>query len=309
MVYYKPYSLAIHREKGMKGSIVALVTPMFQEGAIDEEAFVSLLEFHLQSGTAGVVILGSTGEGSNLREKERKRLITLAVSRLHNKLPLIVGTGSLSTARTIEATEQAFALGADAALIVTPYYNRPTQEGLKCHFSAIADAVSFPQILYNVPKRTGCDLLPETVAFLAKHKNIFAIKEATGDLSRLSQMQALIADPHFSYYSGDDPTARDFIEQGGCGVISVVANAFPETMQDLCEAALQGDKLKAEALNTVLAPWYQALSVETNPIPIKGLLAAMGKIAPGIRLPLTPLSAIFQKEMETQLKKEQGEYQ
>src|SRR3989338_10704862 len=282
-----------------KGSLVALVTPMLQDGAIDFAAFERLILWHIENQTDGLVILGTTGESATILEKERDAIIQFAIATAHKKIPVIVGTGSNATSHSIERTQKAMHLGADAVLLVTPYYNRPTQEGLFQHFSSIARSALIPQILYNVPSRTACDLLPETIARLVSFPNIVGVKEATGDLSRLQKLLAL--DLPLDYFSGDDKTAMDFMLQGGRGVISVTANVAPKKVHDLCEASLAGDREKASNIDQTLAPLYSALFVESNPIPTKWLLQKMGLIQGGIRLPLVPLSVMYQRQVGTAL--------
>jgi 4-hydroxy-tetrahydrodipicolinate synthase len=282
------------------GSMVALVTPMDKEGVIDVAALQSLIDWHVEQGTDALVVLGTTGESSTIHETERKFLLETVLARVAGRLPVIVGTGANSTAVTLLHTKEAMALGADACLIVTPYYNKPTQEGLYQHFKAIADEVAIPQILYNVPSRTGCDLLSETVARLAKFANIVGIKDATGNLNRLAEMKALVGDK-IDFYSGDDPTAMDFILQGGQGVISITSNIAPRLMHDMCAAALAGEKEKAIVLNNKLAKLHKDLCIESNPIPVKWALHAMEKILPGIRLPLTQLSEIHHQTIRAAL--------
>lgn len=281
------------------GSIVAIVTPMQANGEIDYPALRRLIDWHLESQTDGLVILGTTGESPTIDETERKKLIEMSVAYVHHRIPLIVGTGSNCTKSTIEQTKMAMELGADAALIVTPYYNKPTQEGLYQHFSAIAKAVPIPQILYNVPGRTGCDLLPETLKRLASFANIVAIKEATGDLTRLKALLELKTD--IDLLSGDDATAAEFILQGGKGVISVTANVAPELMHELCAAALAGNRDLTLKINEKLALLHKDLFLEANPIPVKWALMHMGRIQAGIRLPLTPLSAKFHGDLKAAL--------
>jgi len=271
------------------GSMVALVTPMDNEGVIDVVALQRLIDWHVEEGTDALVVLGTTGESPTIHETERKFLLETVLRQVSGRLPVIVGTGSSSTGATLMHTKEAMTLGADACLIVTPYYNKPTQEGLYQHFKTIADEVAIPQILYNVPSRTGCDLLSETVARLAKLPNIIGIKDATGNLNRLAEMKALIGD-NIDFYSGDDPTAMDFILQGGRGVISITSNVAPRLMHDMCAAALAGEEEKAVALNNKLMKLHKDLCIESNPIPVKWALHTMGMIPSGIRLPLTILS-------------------
>lgn len=271
------------------GSIVAIVTPMTDNGAIDFGAFEQLLQWHLDVGTDGVVVLGTTGESATVTNDERKLLIECAVSVLQGKIPCIVGTGSNSTVHALELTRQAMELGADGALLVTPYYNKPPQQGLFEHFSTIAKQVPIPQILYNVPSRTGCDLLPETMQQLAAHSNIVALKEATGDLGRLRSLVDLNLE--VDLLSGDDATAAEFMLSGGKGVISVAANVVPRQIKVVCKLALQQHRGDVESVNYPLQNLYQQLFVQSNPIPVKWLLAEMGSIQAGIRLPLVPLAS------------------
>lgn len=271
------------------GSMVALVTPMDEEGVIDVAALQRLVDWHVEEGTDALVVIGTTGESPTIHETERKFVIEQVMKQNDGRLPIIVGTGSNSTDVTIHHTKEAMELGADACLLVTPYYNKPTQEGLYQHYKAVAEEVAIPQILYNVPPRTACDILPETVARLADFPNIIGIKEATSDLSRVEQIKALVGDK-IDLYSGEDPTAMDFILQGGKGVISVIANVAPRLVHEMCVAALAGDADKARELNDKLSYLNNSLFVESNPIPVKWALHTMGRIPAGIRLPLTPLS-------------------
>lgn len=278
------------------GSMVALVTPMQDSGRLDRTALLRLLDWHVAAGTAAIVLLGTTGEAATISAEEREQLIHWSVEHLQSELPLIVGTGSNSTAHSISMSQQALDLGAQACLLVTPYYNKPTQQGLLQHFTAIAEAVAMPHILYNVPGRTGCDLQAVTLEKLAKLSNIVALKDATADLSRLQQ-QLQVA-PELTYLSGDDATSLDFLKQGGSGVISVTANVAPELMQRLLAAATAGDWQQAEVIQQQLMPLHHALFVESNPIPVKWLLQRMQRVAAGLRLPLTPLDARYQPKLE-----------
>ncbi len=273
------------------GNWVALVTPMHPDLTLDTQALLRLLDWHIAEGTAGIVVLGTTGEAPTLSADERIELITVTLQHVAGRLPIIVGVGSHCTDTAVHFAKQAMQLGADGVLLVTPYYNRPTQRGLVAHCTAVADAITIPVMLYNVPKRTGCDLLPETVALLSQHERIVALKEATGDLSRLDALLALDLD--LALLSGDDETACAFIRKGGVGVVSVVGNVVPAQLQAMVQAARGGDVESAEALNKQLAPLTQFLFVESNPIPVKWLLSAMGHIKPGIRLPLTALAEKF----------------
>ena len=272
-----------------EGSIPALVTPMGEDGSIDFGAWEKLLDFHLAAGTDGVVVGGTTGESPVLERGEIEQLIRRAKSQIGGRIPVIAGSGTNSTAGSVALSRAAEAAGADALLVVTPYYNKPTQEGLFQHFSAVADAVDIPVILYNVPGRTACDMLADTVARLSQHPRIAGVKEATGDIARgvaiLRQSR-----PGFLLLSGDDPTAAELIRIGARGVISVTANVAARAMHELCAAGLAGRHGEAMAINERLIPLHKALFVESNPIPVKWAVHRLGLIGPGIRLPLTPLS-------------------
>lgn len=271
------------------GSMVALVTPMQVDGSLDYEALERLVEFHVENGTDAIISVGTTGESPTLNEADHCDVIRQTVDFAAGRLPVIAGTGSNSTREAIDLTLAAMEAGADASLLVTPYYNKPTQEGLYQHFKAIAEAVAMPQILYNVPGRTACDMLPETVARLAKISNIVGLKEATGDLQRAQEILDHCGGA-LDLYSGDDATAREFVLMGGKGVISVTANVAPKAMHEMCAAAIAGDRAKAEALDAPLAGLHESLFLEANPIPVKWALAEMGLISHAIRLPLTILS-------------------
>jgi 4-hydroxy-tetrahydrodipicolinate synthase len=272
-----------------KGSIPALVTPMRDDGTIDFAAWDALLDFHLREGTDGVVVGGTTGESPVLERGELEELVRRAKARVAGRIPVIAGSGTNGTAKSVVLSKVAAAAGADALLVVTPYYNKPTQDGLFRHFTAIADAVDVPVILYNVPGRTACDMLAGTVARLSHHPRIAGVKEATGDVAR---GQAILEQsrPGFVLLSGDDPTAADLVRIGAKGVISVTANVAPRAMHELCDAALAGRHGAAAAIDERLGPLHKALFVEANPIPVKWAVQRMGLIGPGIRLPLTPLS-------------------
>jgi 4-hydroxy-tetrahydrodipicolinate synthase len=271
------------------GSMVALVTPMQADGAIDNEALDRLIEFHVDNGTDAIVAVGTTGESATLDEHEHCAVIRRVVDKAAGRVPVIAGTGANSTREAIDLTRCAMEAGADACLLVTPYYNKPTQEGLYQHFRTIAEAVPTPQILYNVPGRTAVDMLPATVARLAEISNIIGIKEATGDLTRGQEILDLCGDK-LDLYSGDDATAMELILAGAKGDISVTANVAPRAMHEMCAAALRGDRAEAERINNQLMPLHQNLFLEANPIPVKWALQQMGLIPGGIRLPLTPLA-------------------
>ena len=271
------------------GSIVALVTPMNAAGEIDGPQLARLVEFHLEAGTEGFVIAGTTGESATLTRGEHVGVIERACELVDGRAPVIAGTGSNSTAQTLDLSRAVDNLPVAGFLLVTPYYNKPTQEGMYRHFCAVADAVNRPVTLYNVPSRTGVDLTAATVARLARHGNIGGIKEATGELGRVTQLrQACGRD--FALLSGDDLTACEFMLRGGDGVISVTANAAPAQMRALCDAARSGKRIEAERIDGELGLLHRALFVESNPIPVKWAVEQLGFPAPGIRLPLTRLT-------------------
>ncbi len=277
-----------------QGSIVAIVTPM--RGGVAPDAplawdqLAELIEFHIAQGTDGIVAVGTTGESATLNEEEHCEAIRRTVEIVKHRVPVIAGTGANSTTEAIHLTQQAKAAGADACLLVTPYYNKPTQEGLYLHFKAVAEAVAIPQILYNVPGRTACDMLPATIARLARVPHIVGVKEATGEVARVAQIREQCGE-NFVLLSGDDATAREFMLAGGHGVISVTANVAPKAMHELCVAARAGDAALAAAIDAPLALLHRDLFCESNPIPVKWAVHAMGLIDNGIRLPLTWLSA------------------
>jgi len=272
-----------------RGSIVALITPMYEDGRIDEDSLRRLVDFHVEGGTSAIVAAGTTGESATLDEQEHCALIHSTVEFAAGRIPVIAGTGANSTTEAIALTNCAKRAEAAAALLVTPYYNKPTQEGLYLHFKAIAEAVEIPQILYNVPGRTACDLLPETAARLSRIPNIVGIKEATGDLDRLVRLQSLCTED-FNLLSGDDASACEFILQGGHGDISVTANVAPRLMQRMCATALSGRRDETLAINARLDPLHRGLFVQSSPIPVKWAVAEMGLSSRGIRLPLTWLT-------------------
>ncbi len=272
--------------------MVALVTPMHKDGSVDQESLARLVEFHVENGTDAIVAVGTTGESATLNEQEHCQTIKQIVELANNRVPVIAGTGANSTSEAIELTKCAMDAGADACLLVTPYYNKPTQEGLYQHFKTIAENVAIPQILYNVPGRTAVDMLPETVARLADIANIVGIKEATGDLQRGKQIMDECGDK-LDVYSGDDATAMELILMGAKGDISVTANVAPKLMHEMCAAALAGDRETGSRINERLIPLHQKLFVESNPIPVKWALYDMGLITEGIRLPLTVLDAKY----------------
>ena len=273
----------------LRGSIVALITPMDAEGGIDDASLKRLVDFHVAAGTQAIVSVGTTGESATLDEAEHCQVIARTVELAAGRVPVIAGTGANSTREAITLTRCAKEAGADAALLVTPYYNKPTQEGLYLHHRAVAEAVDIPQILYNVPGRTACDMLPETAGRLSEIENIVGLKEASGDLKRVAILRAACGEG-FALYSGDDATTCDFLLLGGDGVISVTANVAPRLMQAMCQAALAGDRAGARALDQRLAALHRDLFVQSNPIPVKWGAVALGLCGIGIRLPLTWLS-------------------
>ena len=287
--------------QNIQGSIVAIVTPMFEDGGVDWKSLEKLVEWHIQQGTHSIVAVGTTGEASTLSMEEHIKVIQEVIRVANKRIPIIAGTGANSTREAIELTQAAKDVGADAALLVTPYYNKPTQEGLYKHYKAIAEAVEIPQILYNVPGRTGVDMQNETVIRLADVKNIVGIKDATGDIPR---GKALIdgLNGKIAVYSGDDATAWELILLGAKGNISVTANVAPKQMSEVCEAALAGEQAKAQDLNQQIANLHNILFCESNPIPVKWALHEMGYMGTGIRLPLTPLAEQYREPLRNGLK-------
>ncbi|HHJ17545.1 MAG TPA: 4-hydroxy-tetrahydrodipicolinate synthase [Gammaproteobacteria bacterium] len=270
------------------GSMVALVTPMREDGAVDEDSLEALVEFHIDAGTDAIVAVGTTGESATIDEKEHCALLRRIVDMVAGRIPVIAGTGANSTREAIDLTRCGMHAGADACLLVTPYYNKPTQEGMYQHYKMVAESVPVPQILYNVPGRTACDLLPETVQRLAPISNIVGIKEATGDLERGREILERCGD-QLDLYSGDDATAMELILMGAKGDISVTANVAPQAMHDMCAAALAGDRETAQQIDAGLRALHRDLFIESSPIPVKWALHEMRLIPPGLRLPLTPL--------------------
>jgi len=289
----------------LQGSIVALVTPMDEDGAIDWQALKDLIEWHINSGSSALVIVGTTGESATLDVAEHVQVIENSVKTANGRIKIIAGTGANSTKEAVYLTNSAKSAGADAALLVTPYYNKPSQEGLYRHYSCIADEVHLPQILYNVPSRTGCDLLTETVMKLVPHDNVVGLKDATGDLGRLEEtLSGLIKlkGNDFVLYSGDDPTATQFMLNGGSGTISVTANVVPSRIAEICTKALSGDSQIATKLDLELKELNEILFVESNPIPVKWILNRIGRIPGGLRLPLVELDHKFHDKTELILK-------
>jgi 4-hydroxy-tetrahydrodipicolinate synthase len=279
------------------GSIVALVTPMHLSGDIDYEALERLLDFHLQQGTDGIVLLGSTGEGSTVSQQEKLTIVRKVLAYIDGRIPVIVGVGTNSTATTVEYAQEICSLQPDGLLVICPYYNRPTQEGIFLHFSELNKAVSTPIIAYNHPGRTGVDLQPTTVARLAQLNNIVGLKEAVTLETRFYQLRELCP-PEFLLLSGDDLTCLEFIAAGGNGVISVAANIVPNQMQLMCQAALNDDMATAKKIHAQLATLFDALNLESNPIPLKWAMAQSGLIQNALRLPLTPLSQPYHETLQ-----------
>jgi 4-hydroxy-tetrahydrodipicolinate synthase len=284
-----------------KGSLVALITPFDGNNQVDYPSLKGLIDFHVEAGSNGLVIAGTTGESATLSRSEHVDLIVRAVEIADGRLPIIAGTGSNSTAQTIDLSRAVDDSGIDAFLVVVPYYNKPMQEGIYQHFTAIADAVDKPIMLYNVPGRTVADMLPETVARLARHDNIFGVKEATGDIGRLRAIQDLV-DDDFMLYSGDDFTLLPFIEEGGHGVVTVSGNVVPEQVARLCQLALAGHSVEAKALDDTLQALNKVLFIESNPIPVKWAVSQLGLMGANIRLPLTPFPSQYHEQMRAAMR-------
>ena len=273
----------------LSGSMVAVVTPRDADGTVNYRQFAKVIDFHVDAGTQALVVAGTTGESATLDHEEHIDVIAKACELAAGRIPIVAGTGSNSTAQTLKLSRAVDRLPVVAFLVVTPYYNKPPQEGMRRHFLSVADAVSRPLILYNVPGRTGVDLKPETVIKLAAHPNIQAIKEATGELNRVRVLRDACGES-FKLLSGDDATSCEFMLQGGDGVISVTANVAAAAMRQLCDAAIAGNRSAAESIDSHLQPLHRTLFCESNPIPVKWAVQRMGLIGPGIRLPLTPLA-------------------
>ena len=279
-----------------QGSIVALVTPMNSNGSINIGNFKSLLDFHIENKTDGVVVLGTTGECPTVDFDEHTFLVKEAVSHINGRIPVIAGTGANSTKEAIFLTQSAKDAGADACLLVSPYYNKPNQQGLFEHYKAINDAVNIPQILYNVPARTGCDLKNETVILLSQLSNIIGIKDATGEVERIDFLKDKVKN-NFIFISGDDLSFLEYMERGGCGVISVTANVKPNLMHNICHSILNGDIEKSKNINNQLRSLHKAMFIDSNPMPVKWLLNYLGLIGEGIRLPLVGLDKKYQTNL------------
>tara|TARA_B110000977_G_scaffold152965_1_gene194296 strand:+ start:4365 stop:5240 length:876 start_codon:yes stop_codon:yes gene_type:complete len=282
------------------GSMVAIATPMREDGAVDYDALAGLVDFHLQNETDVIIPAGTTGESATLNHEEHCEVIRFVVAEVKGRVPVVGGTGANSTWEAISLTQCAADAGVDACLLVTPYYNKPTQEGLYQHYKKVAEEVDVPQILYNVPGRTACDMLPETIQRLSQVDNIVGVKEASGDMSRAVTIKKTCADG-FMVVSGEDGQAMESILAGGHGVISVTANIVPKLMHRMCMAALAGDRAQAEAYNNKIKDLHEVLFIESNPIPTKWALQQMGLIAAGLRLPLTPLAEQYHEAVRNAL--------
>jgi 4-hydroxy-tetrahydrodipicolinate synthase len=283
------------------GSLVALVTPFDGEDRVDFESLKRLIDFHVEQGSDGLVIAGTTGESPTLRDSEHIELIGRALDVADGRIPVLAGTGSNSTRQTIELSNAVADPRIAGYMAVVPYYNKPTQEGIFEHYTAVADAIDKPLLMYNVPGRTAADMLPETVARLAAHGNIFGVKEATGDMDRLEAIKAVV-DDDFMIYSGDDFTALEFLQRGGHGVVTVSGNVAPRQLASLCRLAREGKSDEARALDATLQPLNRMLFIESNPIPVKWAVSEMGLMEPHIRLPLTPFSARYHDEMRAAMR-------
>ena len=293
--------------QALKGSLVALVIPLSSDGEVDYTALKGLVEWHIEQGTHGIVSVGTTGEAPTLSVNEHSKVIAKTVEYVNARVPVIAGTGGNSTRDSIALTKHAKEVGADFCLLVTPYYNKPNQEGLLRHFLSIAESVDIPQILYNVPSRTACDILPSTVKILANHKNIVGIKEALDDMNRIKELieisYTIRNRKDFYIYSGDDPTFLASMELGTHGVISVVANAIPNQIASICNHALNKDFVKAHEINKIYNDLYNLCFVESNPIPIKWIMYKLNKIENNIRLPLIDLNETFHEKIMSEMVK------
>ena len=285
-----------------QGSMVALATPFDADGAVDKPALADLVEWHIEQGTDAIVAVGTSGESATLSVPEHTEVIKQVVSLVKSRIPVIAGTGANATAEAIELTSHAAEAGADACLLVSPYYNKPSQEGLFQHHKAIADAVPIPQILYNVPGRTAVDMAPATTARLSKIGNIVGIKEAFGTVERIKELIEL-TDDDFMIVTGDDATALESMLAGCHGDISVTANVAPKAMADMCRAAIAGDREAAESFNEPIADLHSVLFLQSNPIPVKWALSEMGRCKPTLRLPLTPLASDYHQQVRSALVK------
>jgi len=290
--------------QALKGSLVALVTPMIPNGDVDYVALENLIDWHIEKGTNGIVSVGTTGESATVNIKEHLEVISHTVKYVNSRIPVIAGTGANSTSEAIELTMESKQIGADFSLLVTPYYNKPNQNGLIQHYTKVANEVDLPQILYNVPSRTACDLKPSSVKILSEHKNIIGIKEAVGDPKRIDDLiQISSNNEDFLLYSGDDPSFLSMLKKGGDGVISVAANVVPEYISDICSSALEEKFDIAEELDNKLSTLYELLFIESNPIPVKWMLYKMELIQKSIRLPLIELDKKYHENMLSEMLK------
>ena len=290
--------------QALKGSLVALVTPMIPNGDVDYVALENLIDWHIEKGTNGIVSVGTTGESATVNIKEHLEVINHTVKYVNSRIPVIAGTGANSTSEAIELTMESKQMGADFSLLVTPYYNKPNQRGLIQHYTKVANEVDLPQILYNVPSRTACDLKPSSVKILSEHKNIVGIKEAVGDPKRIDDLiQISSNNEDFLLYSGDDPSFLSMLKKGGDGVISVAANVVPEYISDICSSALEEKFDIAEELDNKLSTLYELLFIESNPIPVKWMLYKMELIQKSIRLPLIELDKKYHENMLSEMLK------
>lgn len=282
----------------LNGSLVALITPMLKNGEIDFSSLGKLIDWHINEGTNGIVSVGTTGESATVNIEEHVKIIEFTVKHVNKRIPVIAGTGANSTNEAKDLTQEACALGADFALIVTPYYNKPTQNGLIKHYIELAESADLPQILYNVPSRTACDLLPSTASILSDHKNIVGIKEAVSENKRMRELIAIgRSKENFKIYSGDDPTFFDFLKMGGDGVISVAANVIPKSISSICRFVRENNISEAKKLNEANNNLYELLFIESNPIPVKWMAYKMGLAENSIRLPLTELDKQYQENI------------
>ena len=290
--------------QALKGSLVALVTPMIPNGDVDYVALENLIDWHIEKGTNGIVSVGTTGESATVNIKEHLEVINHTVKYVNSRIPVIAGTGANSTSEAIELTMESKQMGADFSLLVTPYYNKPNQNGLIQHYTKVANEVDLPQILYNVPSRTACDLKPSSVKILSEHKNIVGIKEAVGDPKRIDDLiQISSNNEDFLLYSGDDPSFLSMLKKGGDGVISVAANVVPEYISDICSSAFEEKFDIAEELDNKLSTLYELLFIESNPIPVKWMLYKMELIQKSIRLPLIELDKKYHENMLSEMLK------
>jgi 4-hydroxy-tetrahydrodipicolinate synthase len=291
--------------QALHGSLVALVTPMSPNGDIDYVSLEKLIDWHIAEGTNGIVSVGTTGESSTLNPIEHIEVIDFTVKHVNKRIPVIAGTGANSTQEAIELTQESKKLGSDYALLVTPYYNKPNQRGLIAHYEAVANSVDIPQILYNVPSRTACDLVPSSVQVLSEHKNIIGIKEALDSMDRIKELVKISshASNNFSIYSGDDPTFMESLALGAHGVISVAANIVPKSISDICSMVKSNNLNGAKELNFINKELFRLLFIESNPIPAKWMLYKMGLIQNAIRLPLVELDGTYQDDVMSEIKK------